>query len=355
MSQLGFKTFNEMIGQRQLLNLNNANDHWKANNLDLSKLITSIDVDKSFKIYNCEEQNHGLEKILDKQIISNSKMSFKNGSKSSFRMNILNTDRSVGAMISGKIAKKYGHKGLPVNTIQVQFYGSAGQSFGAWLSSGLNFRLEGDANDYVGKGLSGGMISIYPSSKSKIVPHNNIIVGNTVLYGAISGECFFSGIAGERFAVRNSGAIAIVEGCGDHGCEYMTGGVVVVLGETGRNFAAGMSGGIAYVFNPNNNFEKNCNLEMVSIDKIKNKNKYIRATYNKIKNELLDFDEERLKILITKHVKNTKSKIGEIILNNWSKSKNEFVKVVPNDFKNVLTNEKEKNKTQGNLKKVSGL
>tara|TARA_B100000575_G_C22999890_1_gene576178 strand:- start:211 stop:1023 length:813 start_codon:yes stop_codon:yes gene_type:complete len=270
-------------------------------------------------------------------------------------MNILNTDRSVGAMISGKIAKKYGHKGLPVNTIQVQFYGSAGQSFGAWLSSGLNFRLEGDANDYVGKGLSGGMISIYPSSKSKIVPHNNIIVGNTVLYGAISGECFFSGIAGERFAVRNSGATAIVEGCGDHGCEYMTGGVVVVLGETGRNFAAGMSGGIAYVFNPNNNFEKNCNLEMVSIDKIKNKNKYIRATSNKIKNELLDFDEERLKILITKHVKNTKSKIGEIILNNWSKSKNEFVKVVPNDFKNVLTNEKEKNKTQGNLKKVSGL
>ena len=355
MSQLGFKTFNEMIGQRQLLNLNNANDHWKANNLDLSKLITSIDVDKSFKIYNCEEQNHGLEKILDKQIISNSKMSLKNGSKSSFRMNILNTDRSVGAMVSGKIAKKYGHKGLPVNTIQVQFYGSAGQSFGAWLSSGLNFRLEGDANDYVGKGLSGGMISIYPSSKSKIVPHNNIIVGNTVLYGAISGECFFSGIAGERFAVRNSGATAIVEGCGDHGCEYMTGGVVIVLGETGRNFAAGMSGGIAYVFNPNNNFEKNCNLEMVSIDKIKNKNKYIKATSNKIKNELLDFDEERLKILITKHVKNTKSKIGEIILNNWSKSKNEFVKVVPNDFKNVLTNEKEKNKIQDNIKKVSGL
>ena len=354
MSQLGFKTFNEMIGQREILDLNNANNHWKANNLDLSKLITSIDVDKNSKTFNCEEQNHGLENVLDTQIISKSKKSIQGGSKSSFSMNILNTDRSVGAMLSGEIAKKYGHKGLPKNTIQVKFNGSAGQSFGAWLSSGVNFKLEGDANDYVGKGLSGGIISIYPSLKSKIVPHKNIIVGNTVLYGAIAGECFFSGVAGERFAVRNSGATAIVEGCGDHGCEYMTGGVVVILGETGRNFAAGMSGGIAYVFDQNNNLQKNCNLGMVSFEKIKNGNNHIKATSNKIKNELLDFDEERLKILITKHVKNTKSEIGKKVLKNWKKSINKFVKIVPNDFKDVLTNKNKQNKTQGKLKKVLG-
>ena len=355
MAELGFKNFNEMIGQRQILDLNEANNHWKANNLDLSKLITDINVDKKFKIYSSEQQNHGLENVLDTKIISKSKKSIRSKDKTSLKFNIVNTDRSVGAMLSGKIAKLYGHKGLPKDTINIQFTGSAGQSFGAWLSNGVNFQLEGDANDYVGKGLSGGIISIFPNAKTKIEPNKNIIVGNTVLYGAISGECFFSGIAGERFAVRNSGSTAVVEGCGDHGCEYMTGGVVVILGDTGRNFAAGMSGGIAYIFDENKNFQKNCNLGMVSLEKVSNSKNYRKINSNKIKNELLDFDKERLKILINKHVKNTSSPIGKRIIKNWPDLLGNFIKVVPNDFRRVLKSEQKIINNQKDLKKISGI
>jgi glutamate synthase (NADPH/NADH) large chain len=355
MAELGFKNFNEMIGQRQILDLNEANNHWKANNLDLSKLITDINVDKKFKIYSSEQQNHGLENVLDKRIISKSKKSIESKDKISLKFNIVNTDRSVGAMLSGKIAKLYGHKGLPKGTINIKFTGSAGQSFGAWLSNGVNFQLEGDANDYVGKGLSGGIISIFPNAKTKIEPNKNIIVGNTVLYGAISGECFFNGIAGERFAVRNSGATAVVEGCGDHGCEYMTGGVVIILGDTGRNFAAGMSGGIAYIFDENKNFQKNCNLGMVSLEKVSNSKNYRKINSNKIKNELLDFDKERLKILINKHVKNTSSPIGKRIIKNWPDLLGNFIKVVPNDFRRVLKSEQKIINNQKDLKKISGI
>ena len=223
------------------------------------------------------------------------------------------------------------------------------------MSHGVNFQLEGDANDYVGKGLSGGIISIFPNPKTKIEPNKNIIVGNTVLYGAISGECFFSGIAGERFAVRNSGATAVIEGCGDHGCEYMTGGVVVILGDTGRNFAAGMSGGIAYIFDENKNFQKNCNLGMVSLEKVSKSKNYRKINLNKIKNELLDFDKERLKILINKHVKNTSSPIGKRIIKNWPDLLGDFIKVVPNDFRRVLKSEQKIINNQKDLKKISGI
>ena len=256
-------------------------------------------------------------------------------------------------MLSGIIAKKFGHKGLPKNTINIKFKGSAGQSFGAWLAHGINFSLEGDANDYVGKGLSGGSISIFPSLKSSLIASENIIVGNTVLYGAISGECFINGIAGERFAVRNSGATSVVEGCGDHGCEYMTGGSVVILGNTGRNFAAGMSGGIAYIYDKDNSFRNNCNMGMVSLEKILVNQENQKISEKQLKYEMLDFDEQRLKILISKTCQKTNSIIGKSIIKNWSSSLEKFIKVVPNDFKKVLKDQ-QNNKRKKVLKKVSG-
>jgi len=353
MAELGFKNFNDMIGQRGYLDFDEANKHWKANNLDLSDLITQINVKSNNSIYNSEKQNHKISKVLDKKIISKTKPSIDKCEKSNLKLKILNTDRSVGAMLSGIIAKKFGHKGLPKNTINIKFKGSAGQSFGAWLSYGINFNLEGDANDYVGKGLSGGSISIYPSLKSSLLANKNIIVGNTVLYGAISGECFINGIAGERFAVRNSGAISVVEGCGDHGCEYMTGGAVVILGNTGRNFAAGMSGGIAYIYDKDNCFRKNCNMGMVSLEKIQVNQGSHPVSEKQLKYEMLDFDEQRLKILLKRHVKKTNSSIGKSIIKNWSSSLEKFIKVVPNDFKKVLKDQQKSNRKK-DLKKVSG-
>ena len=353
MADLGFKNFNDMIGQRDYLDFDEANKHWKANNLDLSNLITQINVNSKNSIFNSEKQKHKISKVLDKKIISETNSSIDNCEKSNLKLNILNTDRSVGAMLSGIIAKKFGHKGLPKNTINIKFKGSAGQSFGAWLAHGINFSLEGDANDYVGKGLSGGSISIFPSLKSSLIASENIIVGNTVLYGAISGECFINGIAGERFAVRNSGATSVVEGCGDHGCEYMTGGSVVILGNTGRNFAAGMSGGIAYIYDKDNSFRNNCNMGMVSLEKILVNQENQKISEKQLKYEMLDFDEQRLKILIGKHVKKTNSIIGKSIIKNWSSSLEKFIKVVPNDFKKVLKDQ-QNNKRKKVLKKVSG-
>ncbi|GIR78715.1 MAG: hypothetical protein CM15mP81_02250 [Alphaproteobacteria bacterium] len=350
MADLGFKNFNDMIGQRDYLDFDEANKHWKANNLDLSNLITQINVNSKNSIFNSEKQKHKISKVLDKKIISKTKPSIDKCEKSNLKLNILNTDRSVGAMLSGIIAKKFGHKGLPKNTINIKFKGSAGQSFGAWLAHGINFSLEGDANDYVGKGLSGGSISIFPSLKSSLIASENIIVGNTVLYGAISGECFINGIAGERFAVRNSGATSVVEGCGDHGCEYMTGGSVVILGNTGRNFAAGMSGGIAYIYDKDNSFRNNCNMGMVSLEKILVNQENQKISEKQLKYEMLDFDEQRLKILISKHVKKTNSIIGKSIIKNWSISLEKFIKVVPNDFKKVLKDQ-QNNKRKKVLKK----
>jgi len=268
LAELGFKSFNEIIGKRELLNFETADQHWKAHGVDLSKLIVPLEAAPNEKFYNCELQNHQLEKALDNMLIEKSKRAIEEKQAVKIESNIQNINRTVGAMLSGRIAKKYGHEGLPHDTINVNFTGNAGQSFGAWLSKGVTFNLEGDANDYVGKGLSGGKISVFKHNKSSIISEKNIIAGNTVLYGAISGECYLNGIVGERFAVRNSGATTVVEGCGDHGCEYMTGGVVVVLGKTGRNFAAGMSGGIAYILDEDNTFASHCNKSMVELESL---------------------------------------------------------------------------------------
>ena len=248
MASMGFKTFNEMIGQSQMLDQNALVAHWKAKGLDFSKLFFKQKAAKGDTTYRSQSQNHHLEKVLDRSLIAQAQPALDRGAPVKIEAEINNTNRSAGAMLSGAVAKIYGNAGLPEDTIHVKLKGTAGQAFGAWLARGVTFDLEGEGNDYVGKGLSGGKIIVRPPANSGIVPEESIIVGNTVMYGAIDGECYFRGVAGERFAVRNSGAVAVVEGAGDHCCEYMTGGVVVVLGKTGRNFAAGMSGGVAYVY-----------------------------------------------------------------------------------------------------------
>ena len=256
MAQLGYRKFSDMIGQIQMLDKRQVIEHWKAKGLDFSKLFYKPVAPKGVGIFKSEAQDHKIDKILDRRLIAESQTALERGAPVRIVTTIGNTDRTAGAMLSGEVAKRYGHEGLADNTIHVKFTGTAGQSFGAFLARGVTFELEGDANDYVGKGLSGGRIIIRPTADAGIVPEESIIVGNTVLYGAIEGECYFRGVAGERFAVRNSGAIAVIEGAGDHCCEYMTGGVVVVLGKTGRNFAAGMSGGIAYVLDEDGSFER---------------------------------------------------------------------------------------------------
>ncbi|MGH8596992.1 MAG: glutamate synthase-related protein, partial [Gammaproteobacteria bacterium] len=246
MATMGYRTFDEMIGQMQMLDGQQAIDHWKARGLDFSKLFQKPAAHGP-AIFHSTRQDHGLDKVLDRKLIAAAKASIETGARVTIETAINNTDRATGSMLSGLIARRYGHAGLPDDTIHIRANGTAGQSFGAWLAAGVTLELEGQANDYLGKGLSGGRIIVYPPAQARITPEKSIIIGNTALYGAISGECYFRGVAGERFAVRNSGAIAVVEGVGDHGCEYMTGGIVIVIGETGRNFAAGMSGGIAYV------------------------------------------------------------------------------------------------------------
>ena len=272
MAALGFRSFSEMIGKTEILDKSEAIDHWKAKGLDFTRIFHKPEVPKQVAIYNSEAQDHHLDKVLDRKLIELCKPAIEEKKPVKLELPIRNTDRTTGAMLSGTIAKLYGHAGLPEDTIWVSLKGSAGQSFGAWLAHGVTLDLEGEANDYVGKGLSGGRIIVRPPADSGIVPEESIIVGNTVLYGAIAGECYFRGIGGERFAVRNSGAIAVVEGTGDHGCEYMTGGVVVVIGPTGRNFAAGMSGGIAYVLDEDGDFERRCNLAMVELEPVPSEN-----------------------------------------------------------------------------------
>ena len=266
MAEMGYRTFDEMIGQMQMLDRVNVLAHAKANGLDFSKLFTKPPVPAEVALFNRERQDHKIHDIIDRKLIAQSQGALESGTPVRIELPIRNTDRTTGAMLSGAIAKRYGHDGLPPDTIVAKFKGTAGQSFGAFLARGVSFELDGDANDYVGKGLSGGRIVVRPPAQSGIVPEESIIIGNTVLYGAIEGECYFRGVAGERFAVRNSGAVAVIEGAGDHCCEYMTGGVVVVLGRTGRNFAAGMSGGIAYVLDDDGTFESRCNMAMVALE-----------------------------------------------------------------------------------------
>ncbi len=351
MADLGFKKFDHLIGQRQYLNFNNAKNHWKANKLDLSKIIYNVIPETGSKTFNCEVQDHKLENVLDKKIINDCIKAINNHAKVELNYKILNINRSVGTMLSGEIALKHGHEGLPKNSIIINFIGNAGQSFGAWLAKGVTFNMEGDTNDYLGKGLSGGIISVKASSKNRINSEANIIAGNTLLYGAISGECYINGMVGERFAVRNSGAYAVVEGCGDHGCEYMTGGIVVVLGETGRNFAAGMSGGIAYVLDENNDFRNRCNLSMVDLSNLSNSDSNEDFDIDEISNDLLNFDEIRLKRIIEKHLKHTNSLKAKLIIDNWSSFLTKFVKITPFEFKRVLEDKKNNDDT---LKIVGG-
>jgi glutamate synthase (NADPH/NADH) large chain len=347
MAGLGYRTFNEMIGQTQMLDQSSLVAHWKAKGLDFSKLFVRQKEQPGQKIYHAEPQNHHLEAVLDRRLIEKAQPALDRGAPVKIDVEINNTDRSAGAMLSGAVAKIYGHAGLPHDTIQVNLKGTAGQAFGAWLARGVTFDLEGEGNDYVGKGLSGGRIIVKPPRNSGIVPEESIVVGNTVMYGAIEGECYFRGIAGERFAVRNSGAIAVVEGAGDHCCEYMTGGIVVVLGKTGRNFAAGMSGGIAYVLDEAGDFEKLCNLSMVELEPVLSEEMINQGTYHHtgdleahgrvdVFKNLLDADVERLLVLITRHAKLTGSKRAAEILADWKTWLPKFRKVMPVEYRRAL-------------------
>ena len=320
MSELGFRTVNEMIGRADKLNKRKAINHWKASHLDFSALVHTPDVDPTIVRYQTESQDHSLTKALDQLLIKKAHQSIQNGLPSKMAFPITNQNRTVGTMLSYHISKKYGNKGLPSNTISVDFSGSAGQSFAAFLAPGIKFNLEGDANDYFCKGLSCGTVIIKPPNKSIIDPKENVIIGNVALYGATRGNVFINGKAGERFAVRNSGAHAVVEGVGDHACEYMTGGKIVILGPTGRNFAAGMSGGIAYVLDNDQVFESLCNKELVGLESLS--------------------DEQEImfvKQLIEKHYSLTNSKNAHNILTNWRQFVLNFVKVIPHDYKRILS------------------
>jgi glutamate synthase (NADPH/NADH) large chain len=333
MASMGYRTFDEMIGQMQMLDQRKVIEHWKAKGLDFSKLFTKPIAADDTPIYRCEPQDHKIHDILDRKLIAQAQAALDRGAPVRLSATIRNIDRTAGAMLSGEVAKRYGHEGLPDDTIHVKLKGTAGQSFGAFLAKGITFELEGDANDYVGKGLSGGRIVIRPPADAGIVPEESIIVGNTVLYGAISGECYFRGVAGERFAVRNSGATAIIEGAGDHCCEYMTGGIVIVLGQTGRNFAAGMSGGIAYVLDEDGTFEQRCNRAMVELQEMP---EWIEGEMHGDLSDMTQFDNARLHILITRHARFTGSRRAAEILANWRDYLPKFRKVMPLEFSRAL-------------------
>jgi glutamate synthase domain-containing protein 3 len=319
MAQLGFKTFNEMIGRVDMLCMQDAIDHYKAKGLDYSMIFHQPQVDDHSELYNSQKQANPLTDHIDWKIIEEVKATFKDKKKSSVKMVIKNTDRTVGTILSNHLVKKYGPDGLADDTINLEFTGSAGQSFGAFLTKGVTMKLYGDSNDYLGKGLSGGKIIVETPPGSPYLAHENIIVGNTLLYGATRGEVFINGMAGERFCVRNSGVTAIVEGVGDHGCEYMTGGLVVVLGQTGCNFAAGMSGGIAYVLDEHQLFDTLCNLDMVDLESVWKED-----------------DRELLYGLIQKHEKLTRSSRARRILDAWPDMVGRFVKVIPIDYRKAL-------------------
>jgi glutamate synthase (NADPH) large chain len=339
MAKLGFRKVEEMVGRVDLLDMRQAVDHWKAKGVDLSKLLYQPQPKDGVAIKLAETQNHGLEAALDHKLIKAAKAALAKTPKPvQIKDTVINVNRTVGA-------KRHGHAGLPEDTIQIELTGTAGQSFGAFLARGVTLTLVGDGNDYVGKGLSGGRVIVKQPDSVNRSPLENIIVGNTVLYGAIAGEAYFEGVAGERFAVRNSGAVAVVEGCGDHGCEYMTGGVVVVLGQTGRNFAAGMSGGIAYVYDPKKAFTNNCNPSMVALEPVKASDgstdadapaQRAPAVDNNGMGDMLRYDAERLRILVERHLLHTGSARARELLDNWSEALTHFVKVMPTDYARAL-------------------
>ena len=335
MAQLGVRTVNELIGRADLLDTKKGIEHWKARGLDFSRIFHLPDIPADVSRYNTESQDHGLDRALDHRLIELARPALERGEKVSIDMPIRNINRTVGTMLSGEIARKYGHDGLPDDTIRIRFAGSAGQSVGAFLSKGISIELVGDTNDYCGKGLSGGRISVQPSPKFRGDPTENIITGNVALYGALAGEAYFRGVAGERFAVRNSGAHAVVEGVGDHGCEYMTGGTVVVLGATGRNFAAGMSGGIAYVLDLEGDFDKRCNAAMVDLEPVLTESEQ-QAKVSRDVWHLGDADEVALKRLIENHARLTGSQRAQTILEKWVEYRPRFVKVFPKEYRRAL-------------------
>ena len=350
MAELGFRTMNEMVGRSDLIDMRRALDHWKAGGVDLSKLLYRVPDKEGVAVYNCETQDHHLDKALDNELIAQAGPAIERGEPVRIESEIRNVCRTVGAMLSGEVAKRYGHAGLAEDTISVRFTGTAGQSFGAFLARGVSLELFGDANDYVGKGMSGGRVVVRQPSAARREPTENIIIGNTVLYGAIAGEAYFEGVAGERFAVRNSGVVTVVEGTGDHCCEYMTGGVAVVLGKTGRNFAAGMSGGVAYVYDPEGVFEQYCNGDMVDLEKIHTSDEPSDAPGRPSQRSIsvddsgmgdyLSFDAERLKILVERHQLLTASARAGALLENWDETLKHFVKVMPKDFRRALLEQK---------------
>jgi len=337
MAELGFRSINEMVGRSDKLIVDESCKNSKTSSLDLGGLLTpAFSLREGAATYNITKQDHQLEKRLDNILITKALASLDHGEKVTIESAVINTDRAVGTTLSFHVSKKYGEQGLPAGTITVKLTGSAGQSFGAFLCPGVTLSLEGDSNDYVGKGLSGGHLSIFPPRQSSTPSEMNVIVGNVCLYGATSGYAFIRGVAAERFAVRNSGATAVVEGCGDHGCEYMTRGTVVVLGPTGRNFAAGMSGGVAYVYSLHDSFEKMCNTEMVDLERVS------------------DLEEaELLRGLIEMHCRSTGSTHAQKILSSWSESLPFFVKVFSQDYKKALATKKAfQPPAQGSRKKV---
>ncbi|MET0295528.1 MAG: glutamate synthase-related protein, partial [Phenylobacterium sp.] len=349
MAEMGFRTVNEMIGRVDRLDMREAVDHWKARGVDLTRILYKAPVEGPKGLWNMDRQDHGLDKALDHELIKLAGPAIAKQTPVRGAFAIRNINRTVGAMLSGEVARAYGHAGLPEDTIALTFKGSAGQSFGAFAARGVALELVGEGNDYVGKGLSGGRVVVRQPPEADREPTENIIVGNTVLYGAIAGEAYFEGVAGERFAVRNSGAVTVVEGTGDHGCEYMTGGVVAVLGRTGRNVAAGMSGGVAYVYDPEGRFGPLCNVAMVDLEPVEPAGRADPAdeagrpsqrsvsVENNGMGDMLRYDAERLKILIERHLLYTGSARARAILDNWDAEVGKFVKVMPKDYRRALT------------------
>jgi glutamate synthase (NADPH/NADH) large chain len=335
MAKLGIRRFNDLIGRADLLDTRKGIEHWKAKGLDFSRIFAMPQMPAEVARYNSEKQVHGLEKALDNRLIELARPALERGERVTIETPIRNINRTVGTMLSWEIARRRGHEGLPDDTIRIRFAGSAGQSFGAFLARGVTLDLIGDTNDYCGKGLSGGRISVQPSPKFRGEPTENIITGNVVLYGAICGEAYFRGVAGERFAVRNSGAQAVVEGVGDHGCEYMTGGTVVVLGMTGRNFAAGMSGGIAYVLDADGEFARRCNTSMVALEPLLTE----AEQEAKLTRDLWHggtADEAIVKRLLENHARHTGSAQAKRVLERWSEFRPKFIKVFPNEYRRAL-------------------
>jgi glutamate synthase (NADPH/NADH) large chain len=324
MARLGFRTVDEMIGRRDKLDTRKAIEHWKASRLDLTPILNMPEVPAHIPVRRVQEQDHGLDKALDNLLLELAKDTLENKTPVELQLPIRNANRTVGTILGSEVTRRFGAEGLPADTVKIRFTGSAGQSFGAFLPKGITLTLEGDANDYFGKGLSGGRLAVFPPAAATFKAEENIIVGNVVLYGATSGQAFIRGVAGERFAVRNSGALAVVEGLGDHGCEYMTGGRVVVLGRTGRNFAAGMSGGIAYVLDEEGDFAQRCNLQMVDLENCEDAQ-----------------EEQFVKNLISNHLELTRSARAQQVLDDWAEYRQKIVKVMPLDYRRVLAQKKE--------------